>query len=281
VDTTARPGVLPLRPLTVGEILDAAVALLRTRALPLLGVGFVLAALEQALLYPMRSLSHMTPFYVPDDNHVTEWWATVSLGFGFEAMIIALLGAIASAAAVPALVGPERAPAYGGSARRATKIAVIAVVVGALSAAGAAVLLLPWFAVYAFLGLAVPAAVIDRLGAARALGRSMGLNWRSGLRPGMIRILGYLGWLLFRLALGIGGVAVIEFIPGLDTVVDDPLLLPSIAWLLVNTVAYPTLACLDAVLHLEARMRVEGLDLTLGRTLRRGTSIEQAFAVVR
>jgi hypothetical protein len=280
VDTAARPGVLPLRPLTVGELLDAAVALLRTRAVPLLGVGLVLAALEQAVLYPMRQLSRMTWYYLPDDNHVPEWWFTVAIGFGFEAMIIALLGAIASSAAVPALIGRERVAADRGSARRATTVAVIAVVVGILSAAGAAVLLLPWFAVYACLGLAVPAAVIDRCGAVRALGRSTGLVLRSGLRPGLIRILGYFGWLLFRLALGVGGVAVVGFIPGLGDFPENPLL-PTIAWLLVNTVAYPTLACLDAVLHLEARMRVEGLDLMLSRALRRGTSVEQALAVVR
>jgi hypothetical protein len=144
----------------------------------------------------------------------------------------------------------------------------------------ASILLLPWFAVYACLGLAVPAAVIDRLGPWRALGRSTSLVLRSGMRPGMIRILGYFGWLLFRLALGIGGIAAIGFVPGLETVAEHPLL-PSVAWLLVNAVAYPTLACLDAVLHLEARMRVEGLDLTLGRALRHGGSIEHVLVYSR
>ena len=279
VDGSARAGVLPLRPLTVGELLDAAVALLRTRAWPLLGTGLLLAAIEQAILYPLRSAAFIGAFYVPDDDHVAEWWFTVAIGFGLEAMIIALLGGLASAAAVPALVGRDRAnpPRVAG---RVGAIEVIAVVVGALAAASSAILLLPWFAVYALFGLAVPAAVIDKLGPARALGRSCGLVFRSGLRPGMIRLLGYFGWLLFRLALGIGGVVAIGFVPGLESVAAHPLT-PSLAWMVVNAVAYPTLACLDAVLHLEARMRVEGLDLILDRTMRRGGDVGRVLAAAK
>ena len=34
----------------------------------------------------------------------------------------------------------------------------------------------------------------------------------------------------------------------------------------MNSVAYPALACLDAVTHLDTRMRTEGLDIQLART---------------
>lgn len=34
----------------------------------------------------------------------------------------------------------------------------------------------------------------------------------------------------------------------------------------MNTVAYPALACLDAVIHLDNRMRTEGLDIRLARS---------------
>jgi hypothetical protein len=52
-------------------------------------------------------------------------------------------------------------------------------------------------------------------------------------------------------------------------------------WALVNAVAYPALACLDAVLHLENRMRVEGLDIALSRALRLGAPTAQVLAVPR
>ena len=53
------------------------------------------------------------------------------------------------------------------------------------------------------------------------------------------------------------------------------------AWLAVNALAYPMLGCLDAALHLEARMRTEGLDIALARSLRRGVATETALAVPR
>ena len=52
--STRLGGVMPLRPLTLGELLDAAVVLLRERARTLLAVGLILSAAEQALLFPLR-----------------------------------------------------------------------------------------------------------------------------------------------------------------------------------------------------------------------------------
>src|SRR5690606_23262700 len=54
VSATTQPGVLPLRPLTVGELLDAAVSLLRARGPLLIGLGVAAAALEQLVLFPYR-----------------------------------------------------------------------------------------------------------------------------------------------------------------------------------------------------------------------------------
>jgi hypothetical protein len=54
-----------------------------------------------------------------------------------------------------------------------------------------------------------------------------------------------------------------------DTTLDNVLM--GLAYLLANALAYPMLACLDAVLHLEARMRTEGLDIALRRSLHLGT----------
>jgi hypothetical protein len=58
-------------------------------------------------------------------------------------------------------------------------------------------------------------------------------------------------------------------------------LVTGLAWLMVNSVAYPVLACLDTVLHVETRMRSEGLDIALQRAVRRGVSADAALAVPR
>ena len=53
--------VLPRRPLTVGELLDSAVLLLRGQARVLVPVALVLAVAEQLLLYPLRLAAGTAP----------------------------------------------------------------------------------------------------------------------------------------------------------------------------------------------------------------------------
>ena len=77
------PGALPLRPMTTGELLDAAMALLRTRAPLLLGVGLLLAFLEQAALFQLRTLADLTYVVFPNDERWGWFWLvllTVPLG---------------------------------------------------------------------------------------------------------------------------------------------------------------------------------------------------------
>jgi hypothetical protein len=73
-----------------------------------------------------------------------------------------------------------------------------------------------------------------------------------------IRLLGYLAWLMLRLALGLAGQFVLAWLG-----MDDTPWLRATGWLVANTVAYPALACLDAALYLQARIRTEGLDIAM------------------
>ncbi|HET6211248.1 MAG TPA: hypothetical protein VFE14_00090 [Micromonosporaceae bacterium] len=273
----AHAGALPLRPLTVAELLDAALALLRTRARPLLAVGIGLALAEQALIYPLRTRAHG---YFPNGENTGPWWLMIAVGFATEAVAIAVLGAQAAGAVLPALLGRPVPRPRRSRAAIAGSVAGVAIAAGLTCGLAAYAFLLPWFVVYASLGLAAPAVVVDRLGSGQAVVRSIRLVWRSGLRPGAIRVLGYLGWLLFRLALSLGGITALNAIPRVE-LGSWTVLAAAACWAVVNAIAYPVLGCLDAVLHLEARMRVEGLDIALGRALRRGEPLEPALAVPR
>ena len=53
------------------------------------------------------------------------------------------------------------------------------------------------------------------------------------------------------------------------------------AALVVNAIAYPVLGCLDVMLLLESRMRTEGLDITLRRTLTRSVATEATLQAPR
>lgn len=261
--------------MTTGELLDAATSLLRTRAPLLLGVGFLLALLEQIALFPLRQLADVVNVVFPHEDRWGLYALLLIVGFATETFCIALLGAFSSAAAPRALLGAA-APVRPARLVSATLVAVIVAVCCALAAT--TVVFGP--VAYLLLGLAVPAVVIDRLGPGPALLRSVRLISRRGMRAGWIRLIGYLSWLVIRFATGLGGWAALRLLIDTDTAVRDHLV-TSLAWLAVNSVAYPALACLDTVLHLETRMRTEGLDITLARAVRRGVSTETALVVPR
>ncbi len=273
---TRTPEGQPLRPLTVGELLDAAVSLLRTHAVPLLALAVPLAALEQLLLMPLREAFRLAPpFYFPDlmddDAGLGGWWLVVTVGFGTEAAIIALLGGLAAAAAGPALLGVDvRGKALWRAARlpSAAVVAVVAAIVCSLSVIFGFV---GWVFLYGLLGLAVPALVVDRSSNPfSALGRSFVLASRGGLRAVWIRVAAYLSWFAIRFALGAGWTSALDQI-GLS----PPAWLvwaSAVAWIFADVLAYAALGCLDAVLHLETRIRTEGLDLDIGRARRHGVA---------
>ena len=270
---------LPLRPMTLGELLDAAISLLRRRALLLLCAAAVLATAEQFALAPLRSAAGWSlPSFWPSGN-VGTWWVLIALGFGTEGAIITLLGALAAAGAVPALLGrPVRDRALWRSARPLATV-VTAVLFGGACAIAALAGLLPWLFVYGLFGLAAPALVIDRSGNPfSALIRSARLSSRVGLRGGWIRLTAYLTWFAIRLAFGVGWIVVLGTVTGTSPgwlIHGVP-----IAWALANTVAYASLACVDAVLLVETRIRTEGLDIALNRARSRGED-EAAVLVFR
>lgn len=300
-----QPGVLPLRPLTTGELLDAAVALLRTRVGWLLGAGLLVALGEQAVLFPLRRAADLDQRYLAATGRLPEFWTLFAVGFLTEALIVAVLGGVAATAAPRALVGSAAPRALLGRAlvgsaaprQRARSVLLPVAVTSTLAALACAacwaslpayrflgapalfglVAVLAWPFVYGLVGLAVPAVVIDGCGPVRGLWRSVRLARRGGLRAVWIRLLGNLVWLLIRVAFGLGAVTLLSLVWSPQNTTWDNVL-TGCAFLLVNTLAYPTLACLDAVLHLETRMRTEGLDITLRRALARGVTTEPALA---
>lgn len=287
-----QPGALPLRPLTVGELLDAAVVLLRTRAGKLVGLGVAAALVEQAILFPLRRLADVDRSLLPGTDRLGQFGLLVVVEFFTEILAIAVLAGTAAVEAPPALLGSRVAR---GRARLGPMLAgaVLAAAIGALCAWAFVVLLLPlqvfglilailltipsWVVLYGMFGLVTSAVVVDEVGPVRALGRSVTLSTRTGLRVLWVRVLGYLAWLIIRLSLSLAVVGVVGlFYSSPSNTVDD--LLMGATWLVVNALAYPILGCLDVALLLESRMRTEGLDIALRVSLRRGRSAELALA---
>jgi hypothetical protein len=272
---------LPLRPMTLGELLDAAMSLLRARALPLLAAGAVLSILEQALLRPLRAAALVTaPYYGPARGHFGQWWFATSVGFACEMAIITLLGALAAAAAGPALLGrPLRHRGLWPRTRPLSTI-FVAVVLGLVGGAAFFTGVFPWLILYGLSGLTAAVLVVDRAGNPfGALWRSGRLATRGGLRGFWTLLCAYLTWFVIRFALGSGWVWIVSRLSG-----GEPgwlsWLIPA-AWALANTVAYSALACVAAVLLLEIRIRTEGLDIAVGRARSRGEDDSATLVYVR
>lgn len=294
----AHPGELPLRPLTTGELLDAAVVLLRTRARPLLGLAVLLALAEQVVLLWLRRRADVDISFLPDDGdaNLSAFGYVIIAGLALEAFCIAVLGGAAARHAPRALLGtaaPKPPPARRGPVATAGVVAALL-----CGAAGWSFLVLPvplqvlglglalaitavtWVFTYGLVGLAAPAAVIDQLGPGRALLRSLTLASRRAGRAMWIRVVGYLAWAGVRLGLGWAVIAVISLVYDPPSNAADNVIM-GVTWLFINAFSYAMLGCLDVALHLDVRMRTEGLDIALRRSLRRGVATDAALAVPR
>ncbi|MDG4763936.1 hypothetical protein O7632_07405 [Solwaraspora sp. WMMD406] len=277
MDHAGPSDVLPLRPLTTGELLDAAVVLFRGHATVLLPAGLLFALSEQLILAPLRAAAGaVPPAYLPTWDRFGSYWLLLAAGAAIEVTLISLLGGLTARAAGAALLG-RRISGPGLLDPRGARFPAVVLVAGAAGTVmfTAALAGPVWFVAYAVLGLAVPALILDRVPVWQSLSRSAVLACRSGLRAGLIRILGYLVWFGIRVGLGLGALAVVES--------GSPWLgvLSVAGWTAVNAIAYPTLACLDAVLQVETRMRTEGLDIRLIRARTRHTLTPELLAVDR
>ncbi|NUO59285.1 MAG: hypothetical protein HOV78_21700 [Hamadaea sp.] len=256
--SAVRSPSLPLRPLTVGELLDAAMEVTRGAGRALLPVAFALAVLEQLAMVWIRVAFFDGSTFPWIGDIVGPAWLGVALGTGMEAAVIAFLGVPAARAVAAAAAG---VPVRARDLLRLRRIGSAAFLVLLTFVVTCALTLLPlgWLPAYPLFGLAVAALVIDGVGPLRAVGRGVRMVLRVGARAAAVRLLGYFAWLLLRLGFGFGAAS------ALGLVGADGLWATAACFALVNTVAYANLASLDAVLHLETRIRTEGLDIALTR----------------
>jgi hypothetical protein len=277
-------GIIPLRAMTAGEILDAAVALLRERALPLLSLSLVLATTEQILLSRLREGAELAPplYYWQLSTAKLDWVPVVATGLATEAFIIAVLGALAGAAAGPALLGHRLRNRDLFKRARPLPALMIAALLSALTFGAALAGFIGVVFVYGLAGMATAVLAVDRTANPfTAIGRAVGRATRGGMRGVFLRLLGYLVWLVIRLALGSGWIFAADMftsVAGWDWWLAWAV---PIAWTLANTVAYAALGCLDAVLLLEIRIRTEGLDISVNRARSLGRDTAAALVVRR
>lgn len=246
--------------------------LVRERPVWLLSMAGVLAALEQAALYPIRKALGVDIIGGFQDGFLETFgalWVVMAAGFGFEALIITTLGPWAGQITADDLVGARTRPKF-------TPAVILTAPVAAVCTAIGAFLGPLWVFGYALFGVSGAVIGLEKRGPGGALGRAVALAFRGGMRVTWIRVLGYFAWLLLRLGFTIGVLSLFEYL-AVDRVGAFWVL--TIGFVTANAAAYAFLAALDAAAVVETRFRSEGLDIWLSRAERNAPLTADSLAV--
>ena len=281
-----KPGIIALRPLALGEILDGAISLVRQHARVTLGLSAVVAVVQQLLgLVLTLSLVGTGGFTNPGaelggDSGTTFAPLAGLLGVGsisvqlVNAVLGLLLTGLLTVVTADAVLG--RTPTFSSVWARVRPLLVplllAGVVAGILPFLGLVLLVIPGVFLWGALSLTTPVLVLERCGPWEALKRSWRLAVPDWWRVFFIRVLAV------GISAAIAGVIVVPvtllatLLAGATSSSDSTVTVvlvavSTIAAVIASTITAPFAAGVVALLYLDRRMRAEGLDVTLQQTV--------------
>ena len=272
-----QPGVVPLRPLGTGEILDGAFRVVRRQPRTTLGLAAVVTLVQLAITLLVRlATGGSVVTSVPVQNGV------IFSGVYTVATLVSLLVAAAVGAVLTALITVVAAEAVlgrttsaGAAWRRVRPLLWPVVAVGLITSIaqdlGLILLLIPGIFLWGAWALALPALVLERTGVRGALRRSWRLAVPDWWRVWWIRALSALlafvvTWIILLPTLVYGGIALFHS-RGTGTIGVGPTVVATVASAAASILVTPFLAGVLTLLYVDRRMRSEGLDLTLARSV--------------
>ncbi|OAP23872.1 MULTISPECIES: hypothetical protein [Amycolatopsis] len=283
-----KPGVIALRPLNVGDILDGAITAIRRYPLLILGVAAVVAVISAGLNL-VASL-----WLVPDFNRVAQLGPAATqqqqldaaysvLGSTLSALlpvlVISMLTQTFLTGFLTVVMGKAvlgRPVDFGSAMREAAPrllpLLAVTILYTLATIVAAAFCLLPAVLPYVFWSLAGPALVLERGTIGQAFTRSRqlvsGMFWRVF---GVLLLAGVISWLISAIisvpfSLGSGAFSGI-FDPQatLPKVTTGGLVLQSVGKVIAETIVMPFTALVTVTLYIDQRMRREGMDIELAR----------------
>ncbi|PPK63942.1 hypothetical protein V5P93_001848 [Actinokineospora auranticolor] len=276
-----RLGIVPLRPLKLGDILSGAWQALRLNAGALVGVSLLVTAASEVLtrLIAGASASSATQVVTSTavDSTKVNWSGLWSLlgSFGLLIVIIGLFSVVISG--VVNVVVPRAVFGHGTSASAALRglrpsvgklIGVsllswlVYLLIGAIAVFGivatgqsGSLLVLPVFGIIAYLAtawsFAPSVAVVEGLGPAEALARSKSLVHAVG----WWRVFGYMALVGAMTGLVLGALTAL-----LATVTHDNGAVDAVVTILATTVITPFTQTVQTLLYVDHRARTEGIE---------------------
>jgi len=289
-----KPGCIPLRPLTVSEILGGAIEAISRNAGTVLRLSAGAGAVQALLALIVQRYASQTAVRAIDDSDPANpqvHWDQLGQVLG-GTVGLSLLGSIIAAVLTGMIVVVVTEDVVGRTASfelvwskvrsRIWRLILLSLLVGVLSALGLVLCLAPGIWLWGIWAVAVPALIIENQGIGRALGRSYHLVLGTFWRVWGIRALGYLITMMIGAAVSAlvgviaGGVTGDQPVGFLGTGGDGSLswgylLVSAVGTAVVVTFTAPFTASLDSLLYVDLRMRKENLAVDL----------QQAAAAVR
>lgn len=277
----AKPGVIPLRPLGVGEILDGAIQCVRANPKIMLGLSALVVTVTQLISFAL------TAAFAQDLSALDPETATPEELIGASGQLIgaSLIGGVVSALAQVILAGVltvvvgravlgrsiTLGEAWAQLRPRALALVGASILVLLLASLGLVLCIAPGVWLYVMWWLATPALVLERAGVTAAMKRSWhlvkGAWWRTFLIVALTVILTFVISSIvavpFQLVAGFGA-----FTAGLESVgsvTTASLFASTLGAIVGGTLTYPFTAAVTALVYVDRRMRLEGLDLELAR----------------
>ncbi|MPY99091.1 MAG: hypothetical protein GEU97_14030 [Actinophytocola sp.] len=292
-----QPGVVPLRPLSLTEIIDAAVKTMRSYPAVMLGVAAIVVTISTIISYPTQaSITNTANDLSPDATgeevmdaigpSLTGAGIAMVVGLvasafltGFLTTVVgkAVLGRPARFGEVWAEVKPQLGRLVGLALLPIIPMFGLALIVGLVAVVAAPLLLIVgpaafvvaiWLYVLYF-ALAAPALVLERCGVIESIKRSRALVQKSWWRVFGILLLALIlvtviaSIIQIPFGLAGGGASMFSGEPGEITFFG--IVVGTIGAIIAGTITEPFRAAVTALIYTDQRMRREGLDIELAR----------------
>ncbi|WP_322755127.1 hypothetical protein [Frankia sp. Cas3] len=268
-----KPGIIPLRPLAVGEILDGAFSALRQNPGATIGLTVAATTVVQIISTLLTAWSQRT-------STNAEIFATIitAVLYGVLAIVLAgMLSAVISDATLGSKMSAGEAlrriqPRLGG-------LIGLSIAVGALTLLGLIGLIIGALFVTVALAMSTPAFILEGGSVGTAMRRSWtlvrGAWWRTFgiilLTYVMVTVLTAILLIPLAVIITAGGGSLTDPYSGALTTLG--LLVTAVMNIAVRAVTTPITAGVIVLLYIDRRIRLEGLDVTLAQAARdRATS---------
>jgi hypothetical protein len=273
-----KPGIIPLRPLGLGEILDGGFSAIREYPKVTIGLSAIVVTATNLLSFAVTASSRLNGGAGSPSLFGGGGFTVASLA----ASAIGAIGALVLAGMLTAVMGEAvlgRPATLGGTwakvRPRFWALLGAGIITGLGPYVAACPLIIPGIFLWGAWALTTPALVLERLGVVAAIRRSWRLATPAWWRVWGIRALSVIIASVVQAIVVIPATIIAVGASGFDSSSGGLGLLPlaviSIGGIIAGTITAPFTSGVLALLYIDRRMRVEGLDVTLAQAAAAGT----------